>query len=156
MNNFSTPNLPGFEEWPSIKSDIIPDFQQLLFQKIQNNKTSTSTVDPNGFDPHIIMVKKNKEDKGEIPVDTTPSPKWPEKDLKALEDFCKQHNIIGFQCGRMHPAAALFMLKQKVGYTNIPLEDRVPEGYEKKGTPHPHNVNYSHHLRSDKRVILNG
>lgn len=148
-----TPNLPGFEEYPTMKSGVVPDFQQLLLQKLGK---ATPTAAPNGFDPHALMIKKNQEDKGEIPVTVVPPPQWSDESVKALEDFCKEHGIVGFNCGRMNPAAALFMLKQKMGYAGVPLEDRVPEGYQKKGTPNPYGPSYPYSKAVDQRLILNG
>ena len=54
---------------------------------------------------------------------------WREKDIKALEDFCKEHGIEGFSCGYMSPVAALAMLKNKLGIIDNPTEER-PIGYE--------------------------
>jgi hypothetical protein len=54
---------------------------------------------------------------------------WREKDIKALEDFCKLHGIEGFRCGYMSPVAALAMLKNKLGIVDNSSEER-PIGYE--------------------------
>lgn len=66
-----------------------------------------------GFDPlQLMMKKKHQEESDDIP-DVV---KHNEDGIKELEEFCKQHNIMGFNCGRMNPKAALEMLKAKVGY----------------------------------------
>ena len=78
------------------------------------------------------MVKKKLMDSGEA-QDTTPKQMWPEKDIKVLEDFCKEHGILGFNCGRMSPIQALAFLKQKLGIADGPITERIPYGYEKIG-----------------------
>lgn len=154
MNNpTSQQNLPGFEAYPTMKSGVIPDFQTLLAQRLT---PSTHAMAPNRFDPHSSMIKKKQEGNGEIPVDTTSGPRWLEKDIKVLEDFCNKHNIKGFKCGMMPPLVALAMLKDKLGYTDLPLEDRVPDGYQKLGTPNEGSPSYPYSKAVDQRVILNG
>jgi hypothetical protein len=37
------------------------------------------------------------------------------KDIQALEEFCQQYGIMGFDFGRMNPKSALQMLKNKMG-----------------------------------------
>jgi hypothetical protein len=64
---------------------------------------------------------------------------WPEKDIKILDDFCKKHNIVGFNCGKMNPIAALALLKQKLGISDTSLQERTP---------------YSNVM--NKRILLNG
>lgn len=150
--NDSTPNLPGFEEWPEIKHSMMPDFNQVITQRLNPISTKIS----NGFDPHAMMVKKNQIDKGEVTVDEPPSVKWPEKDIKALEDFCNQHGIMGFNSGRMPPLVALAMLKDKMGFAGVPLEERVPTGYQKRGTPISHGPNYPYDYLQNKRTIISG
>lgn len=145
-----------FEEYPNIQTSHVPDFTQILTNRM------ASAVQPNlpGFDPHNMMVKKKQIEKGEIPAEPTIStPKWPEKDVQALEDFCKQYGIIGFNTGRMPPLSALAQLKKMMGmdYTNVPLESRTPMGYQKIGTPHNNlSPNYPYQLPADKRSILSG
>ena len=44
---------------------------------------------------------------------------------------------------RLNPKLALMQLKRQVGdYGGVPLEERVPEGYEKIGTPNKYGPNY--------------
>ena len=156
MNDFDQniqPNLPGFEPYPEMGSSKLPDFGQLMVQRL-----APKLNNPTGFDPHAVMVKKNQIEKGEIVPDTTPEVKWPEDQVKALEDFCIKHGILGFNCGRMSPIAALAFLKQKIGgFEDISLSERVPHGYEAMGgTPSRYNANFPYSLPQDKRVILNG
>jgi hypothetical protein len=37
------------------------------------------------------------------------------KDIQALEEFCQQYGIMGFNFGKMNPKSALRMLKGKMG-----------------------------------------
>jgi len=53
---------------------------------------------------------------------------WPEEEIKVLESFCLKHGIVGFDCGRMSPLAALSLLKSKLGVIDAPLEERFPYG----------------------------
>ena len=141
-----------FEEYPDITTSAVPDFTQIL-----KNRMVTG-VQPNlpGFDPHAMMVKKNKIEKGEIAPDPLPEVKWPEKDIKMLEDFCQKCGIIGFSCGRMGPIAALAFLKNKMGLDNRPLSERIPFGYEKTGTKNIYSSNYPYQHPEDKRIVLGG
>lgn len=145
-----------YDSYPDIQSSYVPDFSQILAKKMAN------AIQPSlpGFDPHAVMVKKNQVDKGEIPAPAvSDAPKWPEKDVQTLEDFCKQYGIIGFNTGRMPPLAALAQLKKMMGvdYTNVSLESRVPSGYQRLGTPHNGlSPNYPYQNPTDKRGVLNG
>jgi hypothetical protein len=72
------------------------------------------------FDPLEMMIKRKQE------MESTGSFKveqYNEDDVKELEEFCKKFGIIGFNCGRMSPKAALMMLKGKVGYREMPLQE---------------------------------
>lgn len=115
-----------FESYPEMQSSVIPDFTQLVQQKIQTVKSDGSKK---SFDPYQTMLNKKILDSGET-IDTTPKNQWPEKDIKALEDFCKKYGIFGFNCGKMHPIAALAMLKSNLGVSDN-LGENIPVGYEK-------------------------
>ena len=58
----------------------------------------------------LVRRKKQGEDTTLPPIH-----EFPEKDILELEEFCKSHGIIGFNCGRMNPKAALQMLKSRLG-----------------------------------------
>jgi len=108
-----------FQEYPDMGGAMttmsLPGFDQFFAQK--------QHLKDNSFDPHMLMVKKKLTDAG-VTVDNTPKQSWPEKDIKALEDFCLKYGIVGFNCGKMSPIAALAMLKQKLGVIE-PTENRV-------------------------------
>ena len=149
MNDFNqsgTQLTLGFEEYPDLKTSIIPDFNQVISKKIDTLKQNS------GFDPYKIMVQKKQLNDGEI-EDNTPKKTWPEKDIKVLEDFCEKHGIVGFNCGRMSPIAALAFLKQKLGIVDGSLEERIPYGYEKIGI---NSSNYPYANVTKKKMILNG
>jgi|688.fasta_scaffold699586_2 hypothetical protein len=58
----------------------------------------------------LVRRKKQGEDT------TLPSiQEFPQSDIDELESFCRSHGILGFNCGRMNPKAALQMLKSKLG-----------------------------------------
>jgi len=75
------------------------------------------TAATNGFDPYQAMLKRRQRG---VEGDSSDY-KQPEvvqhasEDVKALEEFCQQYGILGFNCGRMSPRAALQMLKSRIG-----------------------------------------
>jgi len=141
INQNNQPALPGFEEYPEMTTSVMPDYNQLLSKKVSSVKS--------GFDPHALMVKKKDVNSGEI-QDNTPTQTWPERDVKILEDFCTKHGILGFNCGRMSPIAAMAMLKQSMGIVDGPLEERVPLGYSKP----QFNPNYPYMSSMNKKSLL--
>lgn len=155
MNDFDqtiNTNLSGFESYREMKHSLLPDFNAVLQKRLVPTQQ-----DLPGFDPHQLMVKKHKVETGEVAPDTTiSSVQWPEKDMEVLNDFCKQHNIMGFNCGRMSPISALAFLKNKIGLSDKSLSERIPFGYEKIGAQNIYNVNYPYDRLNDKRKILNG
>jgi len=58
----------------------------------------------------LVRRKKQGEDTTLPPVQ-----EFPQSEIDELESFCKSHGILGFNCGRMSPKAALQMLKSKLG-----------------------------------------
>lgn len=65
------------------------------------------------FDPFTEMLKR-KQESDNMDIDLTVTP-HNEEDVKELEAFCEQHGIVGFNCGKMSPKAALNILKTKMG-----------------------------------------
>jgi len=115
MNDFNQSEQLHFEfsEYETMK---VPSFESLASNRVQ-------VIKDGAFDPHQLMVKKKLTDAGDA-VDMTPKQTWPDQEIKALEDFCLKYGIVGFNCGRMSPVAALAMLKQKLGVIE-PTENRV-------------------------------
>jgi len=58
----------------------------------------------------LVRRKKHGEDATLPPVQ-----EFPQSDIDELESFCRSHSILGFNCGRMNPKAALYMLRNKLG-----------------------------------------
>lgn len=77
-------------------------------------------MDQPPFDIYNALVKRKKQ--GE---DTTlpPIQEFPQEDIEELESFCRKYGILGFNCGRMNPKAALRMLKSRMG---VPIEEARP------------------------------
>ena len=78
------------------------------------------SMDQPPFDIYNALVKRKKQ--GE---DTTlpPIQEFPQEDIEELESFCRKYGILGFNCGRMNPKAALRMLKSRMG---VPIEEATP------------------------------
>ena len=124
MNDFNqskTQQGQGFEEYPDMPIDL------------NNVVTQRTTQKQRSFDPHQVMVNKVKMDKGDSDAELPAVVQWPEEDVLALENFCKEHGLSGFSCGRMSPIAALAVLKSKLGIGDAPLAERIPYGYQKIG-----------------------
>lgn len=127
----------------------LPDMNAMLAARI-SAKQGTTTPAPGTFDPYQAMLARKA---GKVPETVLPeAQKWPEEDVKLLQDYCTKMGIVGFNPGRMSPIAALAMLKKQFGddYTNVPLEERVPAGYQKLGT----KTSYEDAVRN--RQLLHG
>lgn len=134
----------------------LPDINALLAQRIAARQSEASgTPAPGTFDPYEMMIKKKRGEPIEVVQPEVQT--WPEEDIQKLQDYCKKVGIVGYNCGRMHPLAALAMLKKQFGdYSDVPLEERVPEGYEKIGTKSTNNPNYPYSQATTKKQILHG
>lgn len=142
-----------FESWPELGNSKLPDFGMMMAQRLAS-KVQSSGGD---FDPHAMMIKKHKVETGEVPVNTTTEVQYPEEEIKALEDFCTKHGILGVNYGNRPPSVILALLRKQIGdYSDTPLEGRIPIGYQKKGTINQYSVNYPYQKPSDKRIVLNG
>ena len=71
----------------------------------------TSLNDP--IFQNLVRRKQQGEDANLPPIQ-----EFPQQDINELESFCRKYGIIGFNCGRMHPKAALRMLKMRMGIPN--------------------------------------
>lgn len=100
--------MNNYESYPSV------DVSQLLLNKMQQ---SVAGVPPE-FDPYAALVKRKKQqDSGELPPIKDINP----DDLYELQQFCQLHGIVGFNCGKMNPKAALQMLKSRMGIRENPV-----------------------------------
>jgi hypothetical protein len=61
-------------------------------------------------------------------IETSSISGWPRADMRALEEFCKKHNIPRFHCGMMSPTAALAYLKNEMGIVDGPSENKNQYG----------------------------
>lgn len=148
------------DEFESLNARI-PDFASALAQRVA---AKTVEGDPNlpppgTVDPYKLMLnKKRAAEAGDIDPGTVV--RWPEEAVQKLQDYCTKMGIVGFNCGKMHPMAALAMLKRQLGdaddFTGVPLEERVPEGYEKIGTKGGYGPNYPYSEAMRKKQILHG
>lgn len=136
------------EDFPDISSRI-PSMESALVQRLAARSGTSATPAPGTYDPYQAMLDRKN---GKIPEPVIPEAvKWPEADVQRLEDYCKKVGIVGFNCGKMHPIAALAMLKRQFGdFSNTPLEERVPEGYQKLGTRTPYGETMA------KKQLLHG
>ena len=141
------------DEFESLNSKL-PDLESVLIQRLSQSQATTNQ--PNGqFDPYKAMIKKKEADT--VPIDPSTIKQWPEADVKRLQEYCEKMGIIGFSAGRMHPIAALSMLKKQFGedFTGTPMEERLPVGYEKMGTK-SYGPNNTYSQTIQKKQILHG
>jgi hypothetical protein len=131
----------------------LPDWANPL---VSRETPATAPQPTNRVDPYQLMMNRKQQPDGP-PPEIKPVTKWPEAEVKQLEDYCKQRGIVGFNPGLMPPLVALAMLKQQYGdYTNVPLEERVPEGYEKIGTNPKYGPNHTYSQAMREKQIIHG
>lgn len=98
------------EQWPTIG---MGNLQAMMVMRQHN----TPIQSINGFDPYQTMLKRKhsnlESESGYIDHSVE---QYDPKDIKALEEFCQQHGILGFNFGKMNPKSALKMLKNKIGF----------------------------------------
>jgi hypothetical protein len=112
----------------------LPNFEMLLYNRIQQ-KNVTPKQD-GAFNPCDLLTKrKNGEE-------TIPEiQQWPEDDVKALQDYCQKMGIAAVS-SRLNPRYVLNMLKSKHGdvdYSGVPIQERIPPGYQKIGMKNQSN-----------------
>jgi hypothetical protein len=90
----------------------IGNLQAMMVMRQQSAPVSSI----NSFDPYQAMLRRKQsnvsDDSGYINADVQ---QYDPKDIQALEEFCQQYGIMGFNFGRMNPKSALQMLKNKMG-----------------------------------------
>jgi len=134
------------EEYPTM-----PGFEQMLQTRIVQKASANSLPPPGTVDPYQLMLQRKN---GELSLPEIQQ--WPEEDVRALDTFCQQHGILGIS-SKMNPKLALMQLKRQVGnYSDVPLEERVPEGYEKVGTQNTYGSSYPYSQAVLKKQILHG
>jgi hypothetical protein len=147
-----------YDEYPTLNSRL-PDMSSALAQRITAKQGTMAGVNPppGTVDPYKLMLqRKNNTEASDI--DPGKIVRWPEADVQKLQDYCMKMGIYGFNSGRMHPLVALSQLKKQFGddYTDVPLEQRVPEGYEKKGTLSGYGPNYPYSQAMKQKQIIHG
>jgi len=70
----------------------------------------------NSFDPYQAMLRRKQSNvSNEGGYINAEIEQYDPKDIQALEEFCQQYGIMGFNFGKMNPKSALRMLKGKMG-----------------------------------------
>ena len=96
-------------EWPTVP---MGNLQAMMVMRQQNAPVSSI----NSFDPYQAMLRRKQSnvsnEGGYINAEVE---QYDPKDIQALEEFCQQYGIMGFNFGRMNPKSALQMLKNKMG-----------------------------------------
>lgn len=85
------------------------DFTNMLAQRIFQNQNQQSF----DFDPYQTMLNKNIQIQNDSCENFI---QYNAEDIMELENFCKQHGILGINFGTCDPKATLKMLKSKIGY----------------------------------------
>ncbi len=96
-------------EWPTVP---MGNLQAMMVMRQQSAPVSSI----NAFDPYQAMLRRKQsntsDDNGYINAEVE---QYDPKDIEALEEFCQQYGIMGFNFGKMNPKSALRMLKNKMG-----------------------------------------
>lgn len=96
-------------EWPTVP---MGNLQAMMVMRQQSAPVSSIS----SFDPYQAMLRRKQsnvsDDNGYINAEVE---QYDSKDIEALEEFCQQYGIIGFNFGKMNPKSALRMLKNKMG-----------------------------------------
>ena len=107
-------------EWPTVPMDNL----QAMMVMRQHSAPATSI---NGFDPYQAMLRRKQsnvsDESGYINAEVQ---QYDAKDIQALEEFCQQYGIMGFNFGKMNPKAALRMIKGKMGVRDEPTTPTTP------------------------------
>jgi hypothetical protein len=105
-------------EWPTVP---MGNLQAMMVMRQQ----SAPTPSINGFDPYQAMLRRNQsnvsDESGYINADVQ---QYDAKDIQALEEFCQQYGIMGFNFGKMNPKSALRMLKGKMGIVDEKIHNK--------------------------------
>ncbi len=96
-------------EWPTVP---MGNLQAMMVMRQQSAPVSSI----NAFDPYQAMLRRKQsntsDDNGYINAEVE---QYDPKDIEALEEFCQQYGIMGFNFGKMNPKSTLRMLKNKMG-----------------------------------------
>ncbi len=96
-------------EWPTVP---MGNLQAMMVMRQQSAPVSSI----NAFDPYQAMLRRKQsntsDDNGYINAEVE---QYDPKDIEALEEFCQQYGVMGFNFGKMNPKSTLRMLKNKMG-----------------------------------------
>ncbi len=96
-------------EWPTVP---MGNLQSMMVMRQQSAPVSSI----NSFDPYQAMLRRKQSnvsnEGGYINAEVE---QYDPKDIQALEEFCQQYGIMGFNFGKMNPKSTLRMLKNKMG-----------------------------------------
>lgn len=106
--------MTRMEQWPSMDTSAFGMMAQMgaissAQTPIRKNQNATD------FDPYQAMLDRKKRLEEPESTKTPTIIQHNQSDIQDLEEFCQQYGIIGFNCGRMNPKAALQFLKTKMG-----------------------------------------
>lgn len=96
-------------DWPTVP---MGNLQAMMVMR-QHSAPAPSI---NAFDPYQAMLRRKQSNvSDESGYINTEVQQYDVKDIQALEEFCQQYGIMGFNFGKMNPKSALRMLKGKMG-----------------------------------------
>ena len=97
------------DEWPTIGMGNLEAMMVL-------RKHVAPEPSINGFDPYQSMLNRKRNNmQNEDGYINDPVEQYDPNDVRALQEFCQQYGILGFNCGNMSPRSALTFLKAKMG-----------------------------------------
>lgn len=108
--------MSGFEDWPAIGlsgMQMAAKMGSITSARVGIRKNDDMSLD--GFDPYQAMLKRKKHQEEPLAHEDPVIPLHNQRDIQALEEFCRQYGIIGYNCGTMNPKVALQFLKRKMG-----------------------------------------
>ena len=105
-------------EWPTVP---MGNLQAMMVMRQQ----SAPTPSINGFDPYQAMLRRKQSNvSDESGYINTEVEQYDSRDIQALEEFCQQYGIMGFNFGKMNPKSALRMLKGKMGIVDEKVNNK--------------------------------
>lgn len=108
-------------DWSTIDLGHLQTMTQMsALQSGAGIRHQAAQIDTDGFDPYEVMLRRKKRQGDPQAFQEPVVQQHHTQDIVALEEFCQQHGILGFNCGTMSPRAALQFLKSKMGIREEP------------------------------------
>ena len=108
-------------DWSTIDLGHLQTITQMsALQSGAGIRRQAAQINTDGFDPYEVMVRRKKRQDDPQALQEPAMQQHHTQDIVALEEFCQQHGILGFNCGTMSPRAALQFLKSKMGIREEP------------------------------------